>query len=260
VRKAIIISAVVLWSAAALVIVFFLITGVKGDDKMFGFGGDVILLREESISLGTVNTLITETTYQRIGVTLHDGDDCTVRHYDYSKATPFTFVPHGHTLEIRLADRKIVGGFGFSADPRLEISIPRKYAESVDLTSVSGSVRIEGDVSWYGAALKTTSGSISIGQLEAAGNVSVNSTSGSVRAGGIKGSEITVKTTSGSLNLGTVEAAGAVSLTSVSGSVRADSVTAESHQIKTTSGSIHIGEIDRNKGEIRSTSGSIRTG
>jgi hypothetical protein len=305
-KKAIIIASIAAWGLAALLITYFLITGLRGDSKVFNInvnaGGDISLIHEESFSLEGMDTFYINTNYQSVRVELNNGDKLTVRHYDYSNADPFTAEPGGGALDIRAGRRTAMGGFfgfGVSVDPRLEISVPRSFAGNVSLTSASGSVRIEDSVTWGDVTLKTTSGSIrvngtltssetdvqsvsgsvrlngkvrcsglnvrttsgsvTVSNCETGGQVFLKSTSGSVRSGNITGADVTCETTSGSQTLGAVEASGTVRLTSVSGSVRADAVRASQHHIHTTSGSIRIGVIDRNKGEIRSTSGSIRT-
>jgi len=108
-------------------------------------------------------------------------------------------VPHGAGVRVKTA----------SAD--MEIT---GQLEKVDLNSVSGDVRVRGDVS-DDATVKTVSGDIDLEQVH--GDVSVQTVSGDLRARGIAGSA-DAKSVSGDIRLESL-AAGDVRFNSVSGDI-----------------------------------------
>jgi len=108
-------------------------------------------------------------------------------------------VPHGAAVRVKTA----------SAD--MEIT---GQLEKVDLNSVSGDVRVRGDVA-DNATVKTVSGDVDLEQVH--GDVSVQTVSGDLRAKGIAGSA-DAKSVSGDIRLESL-AAGDVRFNSVSGDI-----------------------------------------
>lgn len=101
---------------------------------------------------------------------------------------------------------------GFLAD--------RVEAKTLTAETTSGSVRLDYAKITEEIRLESTSGGIRVEQLLATGGeVSVRSSSGSVRLGELRSKELTVKTTSGGVTLG-IYACETVSVHTTSGSVR----------------------------------------
>ena len=339
-KKAVLSIAIAIWSLLALLVLAILVFGLtgagapgwvqklpgygatwKGDNSMVVFGGNVTLIKEESYALAGIGSLSVTGTYQSVYVTLNDSGSLTVRHYDYDAADGFTSETAGGTLGIQAQKRTMINLFGINVNnwPRLEISVPRSYADKISFTSASGSVNIEENAAWGDTSLRSASGSVRVkgslscgglrvsttsgsvrlnGEItgavvdvgstsgsvhidgtvrcerlsvqtasgsqklsdcEVSGPVSLKSVSGGIRAGNISGSEITCKSTSGGQTLGALEAKGMISLNAVSGRIQADAVRSPEHTVKTASGGIKVGELT-GAGEVKSTSGSVRTG
>jgi hypothetical protein len=348
-KKAFLLTGIVAWSILGLLILAFLFIGlsgtdapewvkrlpgygaIRGGDTMFYIGGGntANLIKEESFSLDGIGALNVSASYHRITVTLNNGNKLTVSHYDYEDANPFEALSSPNEsdmgiLNISTSRRTAIGIFNFSVGinpgPRLEISVPRSYADRVALITTSGSIRIEDSVAWGDTMLETssgsirlnadaafgslgvkatsgsirssgsitgsmldfsassgsihlnggrircdslsvrsTSGSVALAACEAVGQVSLKTSSGSVRTGNIKGADITIETSSGSQTLGALDASGAIRLTSSSGSVRADAVRSPQNTVRTSSGSIRIGELAGER-DVQSRSGSVRIG
>ena len=248
----------------------------KGENTMIHFGGNTALLLEEDYVLDGIDTLRVIATYQDVTITLHDGADMRVRHYDYNTADPLTADFSGGSLTITAQKWNVFNIFGFTASPRLEIELPREYAGNADISSVSGTVKIEGDVSWGDVRLKTTSGSIrtgdisalsidiqstsgslSPGLLDADNNVRLKATSGSIRGDDIRAGSVEAQSTSGSLNLGALTSGGSVRMKTVSGSIKAGNIKGRDVTSESTSGSQTLGAIDA-AGMIRLTAVSGR--
>ncbi|MCL1807874.1 MAG: DUF4097 domain-containing protein [Oscillospiraceae bacterium] len=306
-RKAIISISIVLWSIIGLVIGTVLIykifdiptpQWVQDLPGRFNFGrGNVVMLKEESFPIDGVRDIRVGGSYQSVIVTLHDGRDLEVKHYDYDTEKGFAMRADGREIVID-APKRSFGLFTYGGNPRLEIAVPKAYAENVSFSTVSGSVTVEDYAAWRDVTLKTTSGSILVQTLTAAqtdvhsvsgsvklegkvsctslnvkttsgsvamsdcavsGPVTLKTVSGKISAGDIQGSSISGDTTSGSQTYGDLDAAGLIKLKSVSGSVNAGAVRSPSHDIKTTSGGIRIGELTGD-GPVKTTSGSVRTG
>lgn len=172
--------------------------------------------------------------------------------------------------------------FDFSREPeRAVVQIPEKYADELDVRTVSGAIKvsrgltltelglktISGDikiteVGATDALMSTTSGDIEIGQLKSKESV-MKSTSGDILVDAMTG-VINGKTTSGDIEIRIASENEATSLATVSGDVEVGLPFANAvFSIKTTSGEIKIEENLREQSiqsRSRSISGKIGEG
>jgi DUF4097 and DUF4098 domain-containing protein YvlB len=291
VKKAIIAVSIAVWSVVALLVIALLITSALGKDFSIGGksfminfgGGNVTLLREEKLTLDGTTMLDVGATYQDIRIRVTDGNQATVRHYDYENAEPCAVSDSGGTVSVNANWRFSINlfTFNFTESPRLEIELPSSYAGNVSFVTTSGTVRAEGDAAWGDTVLQSTSGSVNTdGTLvcrdlrakSASGSVNLNrdvtgavvqvsSTSGSVHLkGNTKCDELSVQSTSGSVHIKKCEVAGGVRLKSTSGSINHESeIRAKEITAETMSGSVGMGSLDA-EGliHLKSTSGSVR--
>lgn len=159
------------------------------------------------------------------------------------------------------------------------ITLPQSYAGSLDLSSSSGSIKVDGTdcyedlitqsssgditingvVSKNGVGATATSGSINLQSIKADGFVEVFSRSGTINADAVECSrDCTFKTTSGSIKLSGI-AARDISSTSSSGSENLSNIEASGNlAANSTSGSIHLDSIAVGANvSLESSSGSI---
>lgn len=129
----------------------------------------------------------------------------------------------------------------------------------IKVNSTSGSVRIAGSLNCYNLNVGSVSGSINLANIFANNDVVLKSTSGSINSDDIRSSNLTIESVSGSQTSGSFKVKEEIRLISTSGRIKADTVDSKNHYIRTTSGSIRIGELI-GTGDVKSTSGSVRTG
>ena len=212
--------------------------GTIGSSFTGAIDSNTPLIKEEKLSLDNISELSVGTQYQAIRLTLIDGGEIALRHYDQESAPTFTSDSSGGRLVVNIPQRNFVSINMMS--PRLEIDLPRAYAGAVKLDSTSGGINLDEPAEWGDTALASTSGSIHF-------------------KGGISCGDLSIKTSSGSINLGDINAA-AVITDSTSGSQRYEEVLAKGEvALKATSGSINSSKISATDVRIQSTSGSIRT-
>lgn len=141
------------------------------------------------------------------------------------------------------------GGEVFSvASTSGDIYLPNVQAEELKVSSTSGDIRMETLAGQ--TAVSTTSGDISLGQVDGAAKVS--STSGEIRVDGIQG-ETAVTTTSGDISLGIIQ--GDMNLSTTSGEVRIQEGKGR-FEAESTSGDIRL-ELLEGEFHVKSTSGEV---
>lgn len=235
----------IVWIVIAIAAVALLVAGLTGKlsiggTDMFNLDGSQ-LVKEERFSAGGIDTLDVSVSYHSLRVTLVDDSEITVRQYDRDSQNLFTSRTDGGSLSIAIAPRNITSLFGINIDPRLEIDLPRSYANDISLKTSSGTVRIREYMKCGALDVTTSSGSVSLGDLEL--------------------SSLSVSTSSGTQRLGSIYSSGKVLLKSSSGSISCDTVTASGCEVKTNSGTQRLGDIGANGTlTLESTSGSITTG
>jgi DUF4097 and DUF4098 domain-containing protein YvlB len=278
-RKTVITIGIALWALMAVLILVVMFTGLSGTQNRltrfpdFGavigssvaIGGNVKLICEERFLLNNIENINIEARSQSIVVTLHDGDELSVRYYDYDNADGLTVNKDGKGLFIGTSRRSVVSVmvFNFNNWPRLEISVPRSYASNIALKTNSGSIRLNDDVVWRDVAIDTSSGSIRTQAITAENLIALRSTSGSVRVGGdISCGNLNAESSSGGVNITeSITASGDVALKTTSGRIRAANITAETISCLSSSGGISVGNLQAAESVIlRASSGSVRVG
>lgn len=162
--------------------------------------------------------------------------------------------------------------FGFCyTDYEVEIKVPKAYSKDMNITTASGSVLIDtnltsnldiltisGDVEVKeinNARIKTTSGEIEISKAQ---NLDLISTSGDIEVGSCKNVEI--KTTSGEISIGYLELSKNAKIKTVSGDVEIEKTNDIYIDVKTISGDTEIKNNNRKSPYellIETTSGDV---
>jgi len=102
----------------------------------------------------------------------------------------------------------------------------------------------------------TSSGSIRLGNVR--GDVNATASSGSVRLGDVAGDEVSVRTSSGSVRAGRLSGKNRLRVSASSGSVSVDAASGGQVSVTTASGSQRIGAVDAERFEAQAGSGSVR--
>lgn len=127
----------------------------------------------------------------------------------------------------------------------------------LELHSMSGSIRAEGDNTLSYVNSATKSGNVELCGFNCRDNVLASSTSGIVRLCNIKGRNCAAKTASGSVSLKNAFAVCRLSAATASGSIRLDGCDANRVELDSASGSIRGSLMSGKQFSARSISGSI---
>jgi len=288
-KKTVILIGIVIWLVLAALFGVLLLTGLSGR-PLPGFLGTLknrnwqtfvgmgtVLIHQQEFDLGTLEKLRFDCRSQAVRVTFTDGDKMTVTQYDREGTPAFSTEQSDSEFRIDYPTQHNIGLFAINFDPRLEISMPRRYKNAVDIATTSGSIQITGAAEWGDTSLNSSSGSIRVSGFAAWGNtalesssgsihmedglrcagLSVKSSSGSQRFGDVTANGAEFSTSSGSIRLGSVDAAGRLDVSSSSGSIHAEQLTGADFHVSSSSGSVNLDKLD-GQGDLKSTSGSIR--
>lgn len=151
----------------------------------------------------------------------------------------------GHELVVEIEARRFLV---FSTAPRVDVRIRCPHGAGLDLKTVAADVRANG--TFRGAAVKSVSGDVSLGDIET--DSRVTTVSGDVRLSRV-GGVMEVQTVSGDVNGGTVGANAAI--TTVSGDIRIEGAEG-SVTTKTVSGDQWLGAV-RGGATSQSVSGDV---
>ena len=237
----------------------------NGEKVVFAVGGTVELRNTIEIPLSEVGALDVTYTSRSIKVYPTSGDTVVIKEYllDEHKEGLATVTYEEMTGENSGRKKAIVKGnqdnvitvFGFNAGTeRIEIYLPERGLDSLQIKLGSGSVSSQENFAWDGKNLQVTTGSGSIKwQDTTAKTVQFTSGSGSIKLKGIE-AELQVTVSSGSIRLEDI--AGNMTLASGSGSVKGSDIKGVMN-VATGSGSITVQDLTGG-GAFATGSGSIK--
>ena len=148
--------------------------------------------------------------------------------------------------------------FDFNLDTKTVITLPEDYEGPVDAKCTSGALKIS-DLKNSTVVAETSSGSVSVDNIEKSGKISVKATSGSAKVSNVNSDgNVTVETHSGSSKADDVKCAD-FSCTATSGSVKVSGIECANAVIGCSSGTVH-GENVNATGNVNAstTSGGIK--
>ena len=155
-------------------------------------------------------------------------------------------------------DFEIIFGFDFANDTKTRITLPKDYEGPIDASCSSGSLKIS-DFKNSTVIAQTSSGSVSVENIEKSGKIYVKATSGSAHASNVNSDgNVTVETSSGSSKADNVKCADFYCHTT-SGSVNVSNIESKNSDIGCSSGSLH-GDTIKAEGSLKAgtTSGLIK--
>ncbi|HUX21206.1 MAG TPA: DUF4097 family beta strand repeat-containing protein [Spirochaetia bacterium] len=259
---------VVIWTAGVAVVALVvagLLGWATGAYRIGGVGaaGRVTVNEHKSFPTGTLKQLKINSVSEAIQL-VESADSSFGVHFTGTVSTSNTSaVPRleaevdGNALVVKIVHRPGVG-IGFqSADLQLQVAVPKSYAGSIEVASVSG--RIESAPHAYETlSARTTSGSLSLDSMTAS-SVSLHSVSGEVKADNLRTEVLQADTTSGRIQIATN--APTMSLHTVSGEINVASTSApEKVEAGSTSGRVVLSLPADSQFTLaaRSTSGQVR--
>ena len=294
-RRTLIFLGIALWMLVIVGSVWIIFAGPRWGDIgriLNAPTGAHTLLQKGQIALGSVQNIVIDCSYHSVELRTTLGDTIKVRQYGDANTDEnalFSISVTDERIRIYFDNRtQITTGFfrfGSGFSPRLIVEIPEAFSANLEISTSSGHIELEDDFSLANVDFRSSSGRVVIdGDLNVTGSINMSSTSGSIRIDDDMYSEndIRLNTASGSINIDgevharnleantasgsirierPVTATERLSLQSISGSIRVGaSLKAETLSAQSTSGSVTLSGAYTESFNLRSTSGSLRTG
>lgn len=237
----------VIWS---LVAVFFIgilgygiSTGKSGGDFFRTFKakrGEMQVRKEQEMELGDTERIRIDLSSEDIYISLTNDDKVKViesADIDTKKDEQFTMEKNGKDIEIVQGGQHKFYFFSVGFNKKIEVMIPEKYRNSLDIKSSSGDVDINGNLNLASMVCSQSSGN-----LESRSSITANEFRAKVSSGNIELKEILTK------NYTVNSSSGNIEIESISGS----------GNMEAKSGNIEVGYKDIEEATtLRASSGNI---
>ncbi|HWR24118.1 MAG TPA: DUF4097 family beta strand repeat-containing protein [Feifaniaceae bacterium] len=215
-------------------------------------------IQEESFPLESVNELEFDFSSMDITVYPTKEEDLTVKLLANRDLRPeelfVSSAENGKVLVKSRPHRSFFWMFSFGAFKRLEIHLPERYAESLNIETSSGNITLPETLALHSLALHLSSGNLSAGDIHTE-EFALGLTSGNIRLDALNSARYEMRITSGDTEVGAVRGTGSIG--SSSGNIRVGSVSGGAQDISTASGNIRLDGFTGH-GEISTQSGNIR--
>ena len=187
------------------------------------------------------------------------GEQCTVIYDDSDRGTYHVGMDED-TLVIE-RDVPWFDTFGIiMSAPKVTVYLPEAEYEDLDVSAVSGSIRID-NLDAKRMNLTATSGKIALSGVNVARDASLKTVSGGIHMEALRADSLTARTTSGGIRLDGVDARD-LELRTVSGSIRGTLLSGKEFEASSVSGRIDVPESNPGAGvcSASTTSGRIEIG
>jgi len=279
-KKRYLILSISLWLLVAVLGIGAIIYGVGGGFSKMTTG---VLVKEESIALGSIRSIEVSSTYQSVEIRKTTDDHIKISQYghdDLSGDELFSVSTSDGSVRIYMTGKWHFRIMNF-IDDTLIIEIPENFSGDLDAETSSGSMKVIDEFQWTTAALKSSSGDIHIydhltadslyaktssgairaeGNIRSNGDVSFKSSSGDIRLGGtVTAKNLNAETSTGAIRFqASVDMTENITLKSSSGSIRLDGeIQAAKLQATVNSGGIGLGSVAVESFYLESSSGTI---
>ena len=136
------------------------------------------------------------------------------------------------------------------------VYLPEGEYGNIELDSVSADISVPENYTFEDITVNTTSGEIKA-TCKAGGKVDISSVSGEIQLANGTPSDIEINTTSGNANLDDMTVAGLTNISTISGEVTLTNVVTDDVDINTTSGDIRFNDLTTGTANIDTTSGEV---
>jgi hypothetical protein len=278
-KSFVIILAIVMVSSFAVAGIIFV---AEYGNKGFTMTSDIVrptnavnVDEEKSEPVPAIKDIKIKTTSEDIKFITTDSNEVKAHFYGYYSTSNQEYKPElvmnseNGVLTIEIKHKSVVM-VSYTADLKLDIYLPKTYANNLQISVSSSNVNID-ELNLESFVYKATSGDIQAGTLNAkkaeikatSGTAKISgkydsfvfiSTSGDFTSEGITAKDATLRSNSGRIEINaTIDS---LQMTSTSGDLKADNLNAKSTRFTTSSGSIKASGIPGNL-EATSTSGDI---
>ena len=221
------------------------------------------IVKDESYSLSEIDSIQIQVASS--DVTFYEAEDDQLR--ICQKSNQEINEKYFYTAEVSGSKLNVKGGdshygfhlFAFSIpDSIYEIYLPKSYVQNLEVSSASGDMLVDTNLTLKNITLKTASGDIAMPQETKAESLAISSISGEIEiASAVAEKETNISTTSGDMKIDSLSSNDKVELSSVSGNIDIEKIVGISN-VKTTSGDIRIDLFEiKGNSTMKSTSGNV---
>ena len=264
-KKGLLLTAIVLWSIAAVAIGAAIIYGVRGGYNNMTTSGS--LIKNETVSLGTIQNIIVEGSQQAVEIHKTSDDSIKISQYGNKKTkTEDLFIVTVTDDNVRIYfDKAWKFNFFNFINERLVIEIPEKFTGDLNAKTNSGGVKTEDEISLKNVVLKTSSGGVRINKNLIAHTLTAVTSSGGINIEGdvTLNENAIIKSSSGGLKFNGAINGKNLNAETSSGGIRAASNISidENLELKSSSGGINIeGDIKAKNLNAETNSGGVSLG
>lgn len=207
------------------------------------WNSELTVQKQETISLDGIEKIKMDFSSENIVITPTDEDAIRVvesANRDLRDREKFSASREGSDLDISQGqDRMFMNIFGMSMNRKLELFIPRSYAESLELQLNSGNVIFSDSLSVKNFNSSIDSGNFEAGTLTVLGEASIEIDSGNVKISSLDSQAYDINVASGNIMLDNLKGSGEVKGTS--GNIRVDLLDiTEYADVRAVSGNINL--------------------
>jgi lia operon protein LiaG len=205
---------------------------------------EMTVQKEETISVEGIEKIKMDFSSENIVITSTDDDAVRVVESagrNLRDREKFSAVRDGSNLDISQGqDRMFMNIFGINMNRKVELFVPRSYAESLEIQLNSGNAIFANSMSVKKIDSSIDSGNFEAGTLIVSGEASIKTDSGNVKISSLDSQAYDINVTSGNIRIDHLKGSGA---------------------IKNTSGNIIVDLLDITEyADVRATSGNINLG
>lgn len=214
---------IALWTIIAVflfgVLVYNIISDKKGENmfSIFNKADTKKIQKQENSSAIDIKKISINCMSEDIYVFSTDEADVKViekSNRNLNENQKFQVSKQGDTLEIKQPSTITFNIFGINFARKLEVYIPKKYTEALEVDSSSGNVTIEDDFTLNSINIKQHSGNFLSNGIIKAEDIELKGSSGSINAAGISSNNWRCELTSGNMVLNNVSGSGYAKCTS----------------------------------------------
>ncbi len=232
--------------------------GFPGFPSLTATWGELRTIQEESFPLDAVSELEFDFSSMDITVYLTKEEELRVKllaNHDLQPEELFaSSVENGKVLVKSKQYHSFFRLFSFGAFKKLEVYLPERYSENLNLKTSSGNITLPEALALKSLKLHLSSGDLRGGDVNAE-EFNLGVTSGNIRLNTLTSARYEMRISSGDTVVEAV--AGTGSIGSSSGNIRVGSVSGGEQDISTTSGNIRVDQF-AGYGEIGTQSGTVR--
>ncbi len=260
--KKIYIISIVLMSLIGLFLLSILVTGIVHGNSFFSFGSidktEANIRKQEQYDIEDINKISIELVASDLNIILTDDTKLKIIQYsnnDLENDRLFRVINNESTFKVTENSYNIFW-WGFNNySSTYDIYLPKTYNKELVIKTISGDITINDDLNLEQLQITSTSGDMEIYNIKVNNDFKIRTISGSITTGNIEASNVNIETTSGDMEIYGIVADSDIH--SVSGRVDLGLMTG-SLDLGTTSGDIRINNYDVKKdSNVTSISGEV---